>query len=153
MKKRYECLGLQGITENESLKEFVADCFGYAVPGYGCNYLHRGFEDYIEFLYCMQDILTILVALTLIPQQGQMYFLVLEVLPVPGMLGAPLWVPVPPIWKPVNSFLFRRMSVNPFFRTNSRRLSEGEVFVQPYFLSWSIKSPCASAEALKCLLW
>lgn len=80
----------------------------------------------------MQDTLTILVALTLRPQQGQAYFLVLEVLPVPGMLGAPLWVPVPPIWKPVNSFLFRRMSVNPFFRTNSRRLSEGEVFVQPY---------------------
>lgn len=53
MEKRYECLGLQGITENESLKEFVMDCFGYAVPGYGCNYLHRGFEDYIEFLYCM----------------------------------------------------------------------------------------------------
>ena len=53
MEKRYECLGLQGITENESLKEYVADCFGYAVPGYGCNYLHRGFEDYIEFLYCM----------------------------------------------------------------------------------------------------
>ena len=54
MEKRYECLGLQGITENESLKEFVMDCFGYAVPGYGCNYLHRGFEDYIEFMYCMK---------------------------------------------------------------------------------------------------
>lgn len=104
-------------------------------------------------LQSMQDILTTLVALTLKPQQGQAYFLVLEVLPVPGMLGAPLWVPVPVIWKPACSFLFRRISVNPFFSTNSRRLSEGAVFVQPYFLSWSIKSPCASAEALKRLLW
>lgn len=54
MKKRYECLGLQGITENEDLIEFVRDSFGYAVPGYSRNYLHRGFEDYIEFMYCMK---------------------------------------------------------------------------------------------------
>lgn len=54
MEKRYACLGLQGITASESLKEFVAGCFGHAVPGYGCNYLHRGFDDYVEFMYCMK---------------------------------------------------------------------------------------------------
>ena len=54
MEKRYACLGLQGITASESLKEYVAGSFGYAVPGYGCNYLHRGFDDHVEFLYCMK---------------------------------------------------------------------------------------------------
>ena len=54
MEKRYECLGLQGITENEDLKEYVSECFRYAIAGYGKNYLHRGFEDYIEFMYCMK---------------------------------------------------------------------------------------------------
>ena len=54
MKKRYECLGLQGVTENEDLKKFIADQFDYAIPGYVRNYLHLGFEDYIEFMYCMK---------------------------------------------------------------------------------------------------
>jgi hypothetical protein len=54
MEKRYECLGLQGITENEDLKEYVSECFRYVIAGYGKNYLHRGFEDYIEFMYCIK---------------------------------------------------------------------------------------------------
>ena len=54
MKNRYACLGLQGVTESPELKKYILENWDYAVPGYGCNYLHYGTRDYIEFEYCFK---------------------------------------------------------------------------------------------------
>ena len=75
--------------------------------------------------------LTALVALTLIPQQGQTYFLVLLFLPPAVPVIVPLCVPVPVMWKLGCSFLFSRMSVKPFSITKSNSSSVGSVSVHP----------------------
>ena len=54
MKNRYACLGLQGVTDSPELKKYILGNWDYAVPGYGCNYLHYGTRDYIEFEYCFK---------------------------------------------------------------------------------------------------
>ena len=54
MKNRYACLGLQGVTDSPELKNYILENWNYIVPGYGCNYLHYGTQDYIEFEYCFR---------------------------------------------------------------------------------------------------
>lgn len=54
MKKRYECLGLQGLTERPALQEHILAHTNYTVPGYGCNYVHCDFPDDVEFQFCFR---------------------------------------------------------------------------------------------------
>ena len=92
------------------------------------------FEVHFSIICCIQSrqaILTVFVALTELPQQGQMYFLVLDDLGG-TMTPAPLCVPVPGIWKPVNSFLFMRISARSWRNTNSKSASLGDVCDHPY---------------------
>ena len=80
----------------------------------------------------IQAILTLRVALTLIPQQGQIYFLVLEGLRPEVPVKVPAWVPPTPTAMLITSLRFKRISVRLFSTQNSRRASEGEVMDQPY---------------------
>ena len=79
----------------------------------------------------MQAILTLLVALTLIPQQGQIYFRVLEGLRPAVPVNVPACVPLTPVEMLIRSLRFKRISVRLFSTQNSRRASEGEVIDQP----------------------
>ena len=85
----------------------------------------------IGALQSKQAMWTSFVARTEFPQQGQIYFRVLDVRGgvVPSV---PLCVPVPVIWNPANSLRLMRMSVKPFSNMKSRSSSEGLVWLHPY---------------------
>lgn len=101
-----------------------------------------------------QAIFTSFVALTLIPQRGQIYFLVLDGLRIGVGLSVGIWcVPVPGIWNTVASFRLIRMSVRSLSRTNCRSSSAGAVCDQPYFGLWVKSNPRDSAARLNRWLW
>ena len=102
----------------------------------------------------MHAMRTVRVARTLMPQQGQMYLRVLDVLGgLPVISMPPLGVPVFPMKKPEPSFRFIRMSVSPFSITKSRSSSVGAVRDHPYLSLWLTVKALCSAASLKRLLW
>ena len=106
----------------------------------------------IRSLQSRQAIFTALVARTEFPQQGQIYFLVLDGRGG-GVVPVPLCVPVPVTWNPANSLRFMRMSVKPFSNTKSSSASLGAVCDHPYLSLWVTVRPWASAAALNFRLW
>ena len=107
----------------------------------------------IGALQSKQAMWTSFVARTELPQQGQIYFLVLDVRGGGVAPSAPLCVPVPVIWNPANSLRLMRMSVKPFSNMKSSSSSEGLVWLHPYLSLCSTIKPWASAATLKRRLW
>ena len=94
----------------------------------------------------MQAIRTVRVALTLMPQLGQIYLRVLDVLGgLPVISTPPLCVPVLPIKNPAPSFRFIRISVRPFSITKSSSSSVGSVCDHPYLSLCVTVSPHRAA--------
>ena len=54
MDNRYQCLGLQGITQSPGLKRFVRNNWDYMVSGYGCDYYQFGGDNDMKFVSCIK---------------------------------------------------------------------------------------------------
>ncbi len=74
-------------------------------------------------------------ARTELPQQGQIYFLVLDGRGGGGVVPVPLCVPVLVIWNPANSLRLMRMSVKTVLQYEVQQFVRGALWSPPVFVA------------------